>query len=96
MTLPIFWSDKIKDLPSKQFSAFFQMMSNRLQVGHVRYPNGKDFIKRLELELKEFKRKGNGENLLNVANYAALAYVKQEHPNFHHDKHVDSASRGKV
>jgi hypothetical protein len=96
MLKPIFWSDKIKGLPSGKFNSLFQLMANRLTVGHVRYPNGSKFITRLKEELKVYQKKGNAEQLLNIANYALLEYLKPEHKNFHHDNKVDSVTRGKI
>jgi hypothetical protein len=74
-------------------------MINRLAFGHYRYgepKKSKKYFTRLKLELKEYDKTGNGEHLLNIANYCALEYIEPEHSKFHHNAFVDSVTRGKV
>lgn len=78
---------------------FMQKQANRLQQGHVRYgkPNRrKKYMTRMGKELKAYKKTGNAEHLLNIANYCWLENQKPEHENFHFDATVDSVTRGKA
>jgi len=96
MNISIFWSDKLA-VPSKNFARFLQMLANRYMAGHLRYgppDKKKKYLTRLKLELKEYERKGNAENLKNVAVYCALELECPEHKNHHDDSTIDSVTRG--
>ena len=51
---------------------------------------------RLGLELKAYRRTGNRELLLNIANYSWLESVAPENKKFHWDNTAESATRGKI
>lgn len=92
--------DKIKlpDRVSKAFFEFIQQMANRIAVGHVRYGEPrkeKKYWSRARMESKEYTRKGNTEQLRNIANYCFLETFAPEHKNFHDDRNVDSVTRKK-
>lgn len=75
------------------------MMVNRVIQGQCQYgPPSKEkmFYKRLRMELREYWKKGNLEQLLNVAVYAYLESIAPQNPRFHWDPFVDSVTRGKV
>jgi len=95
----IFWSEKLR-LPYKlEFQAFLNGMSKRIAQGKARYgdPNrDKKYLDRLLLEAKAYKKTGNMEHLINVANYAWLESVAPQNRKFHFDNAVDSATRGRV
>lgn len=97
--MEIFWSEKL-NLPNKKaFHEFAQKMANRLMQGFCRYggPYAKQkYMTRLTLELKEYKKTGNAEHLINIANYAHLEMCTPEHKEFHFDNTVDSATRKRV
>jgi hypothetical protein len=97
--LEIFWSKKLKLPNEKAFLDFVQKMANRLMQGYCRY-GGPDkrhkYLSRLELELKEYKKTGNAEHLINIANYCHLECFAPENKRFHFDNTVDSATRDRV
>ena len=97
MTVQLWCSDKIK-LDSKPLFVFLQQIINRALQGHCRYGSlnkAQRYMHRLELELKEYKKTGNNEHLLNVAVYCWLESMAPENKRFHFDATVDSATRGK-
>ncbi len=49
---------------------------------------------RLGLELRAYRRSGNREHLLNIANYAYLESQAPENRNFHWDNRAESVTRG--
>ena len=97
--MEIFWSSKL-NLPNKQaFQDFTQKMANRIMQGFCRYGGpGKEqkYLTRLSLELRAYKKSGNAEHLINIANYAHLECYAPEHKRFHFDNTVDSATRKRV
>lgn len=91
----IWWSDRIKFSP-QSLRHFMQQMCNRLLVGHCRYgtPNhDKMYLSRAEAELKAYRRTGNQEHLINIANYCWLESVAPQHKNSHYDPEVKSVIR---
>ena len=48
---------------------------------------------RLVMETKAYRRSGNREHLLNIANYAYLESICPENPKFHFDPEAKSATR---
>jgi len=75
---------------------FFQKQGNRLQAGHLQYgiPSAsKKYMTRLQKEFTAYKRTGNMEHLLNIANYAWLESIAPEHKKFHFDNTADSVTR---
>lgn len=81
------------------FKMFYQSMTNRKCVGHLRYgppQKRQQYIKRLELELKSYKRTGNFEALINIANYAFLESQAPSNKKFHFDPAAASNTRDKM
>ena len=98
-TSMIEWSRKLKVPYKPAIMIFLQQQVNRLIVGHVRYSNAcvsQKYLTRLSLELKAYKKSGNREQLINIANYALLESLAPENKKFHYDNTVDSATREKV
>ena len=92
--------ESIKLPPSveRNFHSFLQRMANRISVGHIRYgvPNQrKAYMSRLTVELTAYKKTGNAEHLLNIANYAFLESYAPEHNAHHLDSTVESVTRKK-
>lgn len=99
MEIKLFWSDKIKGRDYKPIQEFFQKMSNRLIMGHVRYGSPKveqKYMTRLGMEFKAYKKTGNMEQLINIANYCILESLAPENKKFCFDNTVDSVTRGKL
>ena len=92
----VYWPAKIS-LPNKrEIMDFLDAMMKRLAVGYTRYgaPSAqKSYMSRMETELKSYKRSGNMEHLLNMANYAILESLAPQHPKHHWDPHIDSVTR---
>lgn len=85
----------------KHFLEFVQHQANRLAFGYAQYEaktkgpvKQNKYLTRMDRELKAYKRSGNREHLLNLANYAWLETQAPEHKNFHWDNSVDSVTRG--
>lgn len=98
--MEIFESKKIKSLPAEReaWQVFLQQMTNRRAIGGLRYGPIKveqKYMSRLQEELKAYKRKGNREQLLNIAVYAFLESYAPEHKNHHFNSNVDSVTRAK-
>jgi hypothetical protein len=77
---------------------FMQQMLNRMAFGQYLYgePNKEqNYMTRMIMEMKSYKRSGNAEQLLNIANYCWLEFVAPENKKFHHDPSVESVTRGK-
>ena len=75
---------------------FVQQMANRLIVGEFRYgsPQRRQrYMSRLEAELEAYKKSGNREQLINIANYAVLESIAPEHPQAHFDNTIASTTR---
>ena len=100
MTHTIWCSDKLRrDWPL--FIKFAQQMANRLGFGYPRYEastkgphKANRYMTRLGLEMRAYRRTGNREHLINIANYAWLESRAPENKKFHHDSTVDSVTRG--
>jgi hypothetical protein len=93
--LKLKWSSKSPRDPQK-FLDFVQRQANRLIVGEWRYgaPNRRQlYMSRLEKELEAYKKDGNVEQLINIANYAFLESIEPEHPQAHFDNLVASRTR---
>jgi len=98
VTVELWWSEKIKKSPA-DFKAFAQKMANRLLVGALRYGPAKkeqNYMTRLEMEFKAYKKTGNGEFLVNIANYALLESIAPQNSKYHYDAHADSVTRKKM
>lgn len=97
--MEIYWPESI----SVQFhyrtelKAFIQSIANRAAQGSLRYPGPaskkKKYLTRLKIELREYERTGNFEQLLNLAVYCFLESLAPENPKFHFDNTVDSVTR---
>lgn len=95
------WPSKV---PREQYSAdFVQKMLNRVAVGYFRYGlqtrvrgAPRKWMKRARMEIKEYRLTGNGEHLVNAANYMMCEWIAPEHPKHHFKHEPKSATRGKV
>ncbi len=75
----------------KDFSEdFVQKMKNRILVSHYKYgwvedtyPELADAIACLEQRLEMFKKTGNTEHLVDVANFAMIEFMLPRHPKAH-------------
>lgn len=99
MTQTIWCSDKFRT-DWKYFIEFVQHQANRLAVGYAQYeikqggPSRENcYMWRLGEELRAYRRTGNREHLLNIANYAWLESQAPENKKFHWDNSVDSVTR---
>ena len=78
------------------FGLFVQRMANRIQVGEIRYGSPKRrqrYMSRMMVEMEAYKKSGNMEHLLNIANYCWLEAEAPENKKFHFDAKVNSATR---
>lgn len=83
----------------KRFFDFTQKMASRISMGHLRYGQPMKELKmltRLRMELKAYRKTGNMEHLINIANYAWLESEVPENPKFHFDPTAESATRAKM
>jgi hypothetical protein len=79
-----------------EFRIFMQRMMERRVVGSLRYgrPDSRQkYLTRLKKELKAYEQHGNYEQLVNIANYAALEAMAPQHLKFHFDPTVLSVTR---
>lgn len=94
--IELFWSEKLAQTVKKPFKDFSQRMANRLMQGDARYGaprKDKNYMTRLIMEVKAYRKSGNQEHLINVANYCVLETIAPEHPKFHFDNTVESVTR---
>lgn len=95
--MEIWWSNKIQTDVKEHFKSFVQKMAYRLVQGAARYgtkvKKEQNYMTRLIMEVKAYKRTGNHEHLLNIANYAILESVAPENPKYHFDNTVRSVTR---
>ena len=102
LDIPDSLADKLNASSLAYFERFLQWMVNRRVVGALRYegPGGPDrrnqYMRRLSLELRKYRKSGNFEQLLNIANYAFLESSAPQHPHFHFDPESASATRGMI
>jgi hypothetical protein len=95
--LDLFWSDSCPrdPRPAKKFA---QKMLNRLMVGQWRYgaikTTQQQFMTRLGKEYQAYKKTGNAEHLINIANYAFLESETPENKRYHFDATATSVTRG--
>jgi len=93
---------ELKDGVQSEYSkTFLQGMINRMTVSFHKYgavvqayPKDLDAIKSLEARLEEFKKTGNLEYLIDVANFAMIEFMLPRHPDAHHL--VEGRSIGRV
>lgn len=79
-----------------EFRVFMQRMLDRRFVGQLRYGepmSRQKYLARLKKELAVYERTGNYEQLVNIANYAALEGIAPQHCKFHFDPTVLSVTR---
>jgi hypothetical protein len=96
MSTEIYWPEKIPVSGKKSFLEFVSAQTKRLAQGYCRYgPPSRDkrYMRRLGLELRAYRRTGNREHLLNIANYAWLETQAPENKRFHFDNSVRSVTR---
>ena len=81
-----------KEVPEKETfcSKFLQGMVNRMTVSHHKYgkcseayPDRVNAIKNLEERLKIYKKTGNTELLMDVANFAMIEFMFPRHKKAH-------------
>ena len=97
--MEIWWTTRFSLPNKKAFQEFVTAMAKRLAVGHCQYgppDQRKKYLTRLTLELKAYKKTGNAEHLINIANYAHLEAFAPEHKKFHYNNEVDSVTRGTI
>ena len=95
--IEIWTSNKVK-LDYNSISRFMNKMIRRLVMGHLRYgapQTSKKYLTRIELELKAYKRTGNAEHLINIANYCWLEDECPQNSKYHYNTNVDSVTRGR-
>lgn len=95
--MEIWWSEKIQTDIKQPFKEFIQKMAYRLVQGAARYGSKvkkeQHYMTRMIMEVKAYRKSGNAEHLLNIANYAILESVAPENPKFHFDNTVRSVTR---
>lgn len=103
MDISIWLSDKLRSPECwKPFAQFLQQIADRAAVGAARYERGRGperenrYMTRLLTEVREYKKTGNRECLLNIAVYCWLETMAPENPKFHWDDKAPSATRGKI
>lgn len=99
MTIEIWWSDKIAKGNLKPFTEFCQRMANRLIQGETRYGSGskeQNYMTRMIMEMKHYKRTGNQESLFNIANYCLLEQIFPENKRSYLDTCEESVTRSKL
>lgn len=82
-----------------EFEIFIHKMAARIQVGEFRYgiPNKrKNYMTRIFMEFEAYRKSGNSEHLLNIANYCILETIAPENKKHHSDNTVDSVTRGRI
>lgn len=97
----IWTSDKLK-LNKEEVDlliGFLQQMANRHGFGHARYGKpkaSKKYYTKAKMELREYRRTGNREQLLNTSVYCLLESIAPENKKYHFDPYRESVTRGKV
>lgn len=97
MNMTLWWSENSRDGgKARAFHKFVQQMANRMMVGSFVYDRGrpdraKQYMSRIEAELRAYKRTGNHEHLINISNYSVLESLSPENPLYHHDAEARSA-----
>lgn len=95
----VFWPKNSKVVGEASFTRFLNALSARIAVGQHRYcppAPEKRYMRRIGLEFAAYRRTGNMEHLINIANYCWLESEAPEHPEFHNDSTAGSVTRGKV
>jgi hypothetical protein len=91
-----FWSSVTSLDRMISFGLFIQRQADRIQVGEIRYgvPKRRQrYMSRMQVEMDAYKKTGNMEHLLNIANYCWLESEKPENARFYFDQKVDSVTR---
>jgi hypothetical protein len=100
ITLHIPDSIPLDTATTKAFTSFLQCVVNRRCVGALCYGDRprkeQRYMTRLRRELDAYKRKGNYEQLLNIAVYAFLESHAPENAKFHWDDKAESVTRKKL
>lgn len=93
-----------EEILKRNFSEdFIRKMKNRIVVSHYKYgwmehtyPELADAIASLEERLSLYKKTGNKEHLVDVANFAMIEYMFPRHPDAHFEVTDSDASPGLV
>lgn len=96
MTLNIWYASLLAKKSVLECKDFIQKMVNRRIQGQCRYGTPKveqKYLTRMKKELKAYQKTGNGEQLLNIANYALLEFYYPENQRFHFDANAKSVTR---
>lgn len=94
----------VEDILKRDFSEdFVQKMRNRIVVSHYKYgwmsesyPEIADAVASLEQRLELYKKDGNLEHLIDVANFAMIEYMYPRHKNAHFEATDSDKSPGLV
>lgn len=98
-TTKTFWSSITTQDRMLSFGLFVQRMANRIQVGEVRYGAPKRrqrYMSRMKVEMEAYRKNGNMEHLLNIANYCWLESEAPENKKFHFYAEVGSVTRSEL
>lgn len=98
--LSIWWpSHAVAILPDQAAVVrFFTSQVKRLVQGHLSYGRPhreKRYMTRAAKELAAYRRTGNREHLINLANYAFLEDQAPENRKYHWNAEAESVTRGK-
>lgn len=82
---------EIEGVPDTEFcSEFVHGMFNRMAMSYYKYgevskayPDRVDAIGSLILRLERYQRDGNTEDLMDLANYAMIEFMRPRHPQAH-------------
>lgn len=97
-------STRLEEILGTEFSeSFTTLMKNRMIVSYYKYggvkqtyPELADAIACLEQRLDLYKKTGNLEHLVDVANFAMIEFMQPRHPGAHFEAKDSSDSPGLV
>ncbi len=96
--------EKMVDVPSTEFSEeFVQGMRDRMAVSFYKYgavadayPHKVQAMASLQDRLRKYAETGNGEWLMDAANFAMIEFMHPAHPDAHFEGTDADASPGRV
>ena len=76
-------------IPKSEYSdSFWEKMKQRVGVSYHKYGPIKkatgDFLANAELRLKEYRKTGNADFLMDVANFVMFEFMHPQHPDAHY------------